>query len=184
MASTDGHYAIYALVDPPTQQVRYVGATNRPDKRRHEHRSQANRHNSRKDRWIRSLDGPPIQQILEWVEPDEWEDAERYWIRHFRGVLGPQLLNEARGGRGGWSDAARAQAMKKNLGRPKPLGSGGTPPIRRGSKSNLARLDEAAVLSIRRLNAEGLTSRQLAAQFNVTPQNIWCVVSRKSWAHV
>lgn len=58
------------------------------------------------------------------------------------------------------------------------------PPIRRGNKSNLARLNDKKISQIRKLANGGSSSRKIAKQFEVSNTTILQVVQRKSWRHV
>jgi hypothetical protein len=53
-----------------------------------------------------------------------------------------------------------------------------------GSKNAAARLNEAAVRSIRSLYATGVTQAELAAKFGVCPASIHNVVCGVTWSHV
>lgn len=90
---------IYALIDPRTGDVRYVGATTDVQRRLREHlRRKEFRYCSR---WIQSLlaEGlTPCVWVLE-VVGDGWQRAERRWIEMFRG-LGMAECNIADGGEG------------------------------------------------------------------------------------
>jgi hypothetical protein len=90
---------IYALIDPRTGNVRYVGATTNVQRRLQEHlRRKEFRHCSR---WVQSLlaeGSAPCVWILE-VAGDGWQVAERRWIETFR-ELGMAECNIADGGEG------------------------------------------------------------------------------------
>lgn len=53
-----------------------------------------------------------------------------------------------------------------------------------GSKHGRARLDEAAVLEIRRQSADGVTGRDLARAFGTSRANISLIIKRKAWTHI
>ena len=94
--------SIYALVDPRTCLVRYVGQTVEPRRRVAEHigRTGSARNRSHRDNWIRSLlklNLKPHLEVLEQVPPDQADQAERFYIALFR-ALGTDLLNVADGG--------------------------------------------------------------------------------------
>ena len=83
------HY-IYALVDPTTHQVRYVGHTHKhPEARLHEHLS-ASQPIGYVHEWIRSLapEQPTIiiLQELEGTESDAIR-TETKWIKRFRRTI-------------------------------------------------------------------------------------------------
>jgi len=93
---------IYALSDPRTNAIRYVGKSNDPDRRLQDHIVQAPRNKYRTARWVNSL----IQQglvpgieILEEVVDSEWQVSERKWILLCR-AQGCDLTNHTDGGEG------------------------------------------------------------------------------------
>lgn len=71
---------IYALDDPRTNEVRYIGRTSAPERRLSQHMSE--KKNQRKRQWIDELKGHglrPIMRILETVdtqEKGEWAESE------------------------------------------------------------------------------------------------------------
>ena len=89
---------IYGLYDPDTDELRYVGKANNPKKRLKTHLYE------RGDRrpvnnWVKALvesGKAPVQRILETVPEDQWEEAERRLIAHYRQTC--KLLNLADGG--------------------------------------------------------------------------------------
>lgn len=87
---------IYALVDPRDDQVRYVGKSDKPRTRCRQH-IRAARMGVQLPvyDWIRELldEGlEPHQEVLEETLVNEWPEAERHWIAHFR-ALGADLTN-------------------------------------------------------------------------------------------
>lgn len=95
---------IYALCEPDTGEVRYVGKTSCGAARRlREHISLSKNHRSHSYNWVRSLVArglKPSSIILEVVEPGgDWAYAEKKWIAHFRSVSG-KLVNQTDGGEG------------------------------------------------------------------------------------
>lgn len=96
------HVVIYGLVDPNTQQIRYVGKTRQKvSSRLSAHlreRSKCHRLN-----WIKSLQDrgqkPEIIILEEIFGAWPWEESERYWIAHGRAEGWP-LTNNTSGGDG------------------------------------------------------------------------------------
>jgi hypothetical protein len=89
---------IYALCDPKTKEVRYVGKADNPNCRYVQHLSDNGR--TWKANWVKKLklNGlRPSLKILEEVHEDEWELKERDWIAHYR-RLGARLTNLTDGG--------------------------------------------------------------------------------------
>lgn len=88
---------IYALKDPISNEIRYVGKTVGPlDKRLREHLHVAKRGRTHRDNWIKSLLTKPIIVLLEECEDFEWERREEYWIGQYR----TRLTNHTEGGEG------------------------------------------------------------------------------------
>lgn len=96
--------SIYALADPTTRQVRYVGKTKvSVEARLRGHITDSARHQYLpRFKWINGLllHGlrPEICE-LENVGGDDWREAERFWIAYLR-FLGCDLLNATAGGDG------------------------------------------------------------------------------------
>jgi len=96
---------IYVLIDPITNENRYVGFTSEKlEKRLNRHIQLARQH--RKDwvhNWIYQLlskNKKPTISLLEIVkEQDDWQDRERFWIQRGR-ELGWKLTNLTIGGEG------------------------------------------------------------------------------------
>lgn len=92
---------IYGLVDPRTEEVRYVGKALDPETRRKRHLQEARSSAGHTHRlnWLRGLlssDLEPSLQILEETCEAEWQARERHWIDKF-----PNLTNATAGGEGG-----------------------------------------------------------------------------------
>jgi len=89
---------IYALLDPLTNKIRYVGKANNINSRLYQHlRDNARTH---KVSWIKSLNGiKPVLILLDEIEEDEWEFWEIYWISQCK-TWGFDLVNHSNGGQG------------------------------------------------------------------------------------
>lgn len=95
---------IYALLDPLTLEIRYVGKSNDPHERLRGHLidSKCDRENNRKANWIRSLlrrGLKPKMEIIDEVSVLEWEPAEAAYIIFYK-KEGCDLLNGTPGGDG------------------------------------------------------------------------------------
>lgn len=94
---------IYALCDPTTGEVRYIGKADNPKRRMICHSWDARRGlKTHKARWISSLrasERVPAVEILQEVSSSGWQDAERYWIKLAR-MAGVRLTNTTPGGDG------------------------------------------------------------------------------------
>jgi hypothetical protein len=104
---------IYALCDPESMAVRYVGKTNDIKIRLKYHIGHCRTNRTHCARWIMSLmerQLRPVMIVLESVDDDKAEERERYWIRQGR-ECGWNLTNHTDGGEGTkgyrWSDDQR-----------------------------------------------------------------------------
>lgn len=95
---------IYALVDPRTSEIRYVGKAFDPQKRLcgHMRDSVLARYRDKRTSWLKALKSAglkPLIVILEVVAESEWQECEKKWIAHFR-AAGTNLTNTQDGGEG------------------------------------------------------------------------------------
>ena len=93
---------IYALCEPGTFDVRYVGKSNTPKRRFRTHLRSAYFEDNYKARWIRRLlaeDKKPDMTILVECELPEWEFWEKYYVKTLRDS-GFRLTNATEGGDG------------------------------------------------------------------------------------
>jgi hypothetical protein len=90
---------IYALVDPQTNEVRYVGKTKRTLRiRLRAHITDNPKHNTHKFNWIKKLKSfgfEPIIIELEVCNENNWIEREKYWIQQYN-----NLTNLTTGGEG------------------------------------------------------------------------------------
>jgi hypothetical protein len=113
---------IYALTDPVTDEVRYVGKADRVKVRYVSHLREAKSgKDSYKCNWIRQLinNGQmPKLIVLEEISQDEWKKAEIYYIKEFK-RLGHNLTNLTKGGEGFETGYVQDHlfTMKKYLGK-------------------------------------------------------------------
>lgn len=94
---------IYALVDPTTHCIRYVGYTKQSLKQRLNNHMAPSRlkKDSKKNIWLRSLNTRPIIIVLEKLgecSQKYAESSEIFWIRLLR-MAGNDLTNETIGGK-------------------------------------------------------------------------------------
>lgn len=98
---------IYALIDPISNEIRYVGKSISPNKRYYQHINP--RGFTHKDNWIRKLLSnslKPVMKILEECNDYNWEERERFWISSF-----DNLTNSTEGGQ----DGRMSEKVKKKL---------------------------------------------------------------------
>lgn len=91
---------IYGLIDPITNQIRYVGKSLNPKSRLRRHIADRNLYDSYKDRWIRKLKENNIRPeliIIDEVLEKEWQFWESYYISYFK-FIGCNLTNGTNGG--------------------------------------------------------------------------------------
>jgi hypothetical protein len=91
---------IYALCDPESGDIRYIGKANNAAKRLAGHIRESKRRDTPVYRWIRKLGGKslvPAMVVLETVPSDDWKSAEKRLIASHR-LSGTRLLNVAEGG--------------------------------------------------------------------------------------
>lgn len=119
-----GH--IYALADPKTGEVRYIGKTLlQPAEKRLKGHVKTMEIGSRRHvyNWMRKLNALPQFIIIEAVSESKINELERYWIRWMR-LTGVRLTNLTDGGDGGahsTSAETRAKMSVARRGRPIPI---------------------------------------------------------------
>ena len=89
--------AIYALVDPRTDAVKYVGKTKNTSARLAKHNQAPG--SKRLSRWLddlRSVGAFPVLRVLESVDDSVAANAESFWIRYMNAVTDEALLNCSR----------------------------------------------------------------------------------------
>jgi group I intron endonuclease len=75
---------IYALIDPVTLEIRYIGKTNNLIVRLNKHLKESKKNpKTHKQCWLNTLllkNLKPLLKILEECINDEWQEREKYWI--------------------------------------------------------------------------------------------------------
>jgi hypothetical protein len=114
---------IYALCDPKTLEVRYVGKSNTPHKRLSFHLNKKSLStDNAKNFWLRGLltkGVRPILVVLQMVTGDRWAEAERAWIVTFR-MVGAHLTNTSDGGEGVLPPTPETPSYTRRPRRPAP----------------------------------------------------------------
>lgn len=105
---------IYVLIDPRTNECRYVGKTVNPQKRLGQHLSE--RRASYRKNWVQSLlnqNVVPEMIIIDQAPRSEIDDLECFWISYLK-YIGASLVNRTKGGDGGeMTQEARTNHKKK-----------------------------------------------------------------------
>jgi len=107
---------IYALKDPRTNIIRYVGKANDPYVRYRHHLIKCRDKNTHKRNWINNLRNQnlkPILEILEEVPIDKWKEYEKMYIKKYSDE-GCDLMNYTDGGDG--ATFANSTSFKKGDG--------------------------------------------------------------------
>ena len=109
--------SVYALIDPRTSEMRYVGFSRDVLRRVRDHLTLSDRTNTHRAHWLKSLRDVglrPEVEVIETVERDAVKDAERFWIAYFR-AMGCPLTNLTVGGDGnyGWQ---MPEDVKRKIG--------------------------------------------------------------------
>lgn len=109
---------IYALCEPGTRTVRYIGKANDPKRRMRSHLHTTIKKNTPLGAWLRSGVRPELVVLRE-IPCGDWEMAEERYIRLARGC-GMNLLNVGDGGEGvNHTPEVRAKLSAANKGKPK-----------------------------------------------------------------
>lgn len=190
---------IYILVDPLTDEIRYVGKTNNLAKRRTYHfsitvQSKLRCHVSR---WLTKILNQglrPLMIEIDKVEGD-WEWCEKYWIEQFK-IWGCNLTNHSIGGGGttGWqpSEEFRKKQSILKMGRKVPQNvindfihriKGNS--FTKGEKNRNAKITEIDVVKICEMLNKGVKSVIIAKEIpNCTPNTVGLIKIHKTWKHI
>jgi hypothetical protein len=93
---------IYGLVCPISNEIRYIGKSNDPQRRLKDHLIDFRGVELGKAMWIRDLkmkNLKPELLILDEINIEDWEYWEKFYISYFRGI-GANILNTKPGGNG------------------------------------------------------------------------------------
>jgi group I intron endonuclease len=119
---------IYGLVDPITNELRYIGKSINPKVRLRKHISERSIHDSYKDRWLRkiiNLGVKPELIIIDEVLITNWQFWESHYIGYYKS-LGCKLTNGTNGGdeppsTKGRKHTAEAKLKMSNTKKGKPI---------------------------------------------------------------
>jgi GIY-YIG catalytic domain-containing protein/NUMOD3 motif-containing protein len=102
---------IYALCDPDTGDIRYIGKSDRPEERFKVHLRDL-RHANHRVNWIKNLltsGKSPRLQIIDEVPAEHWQQLEIAYIEFFKGC-GYLLVNGTSGGNGMHNPTSQVRA--------------------------------------------------------------------------
>lgn len=103
---------IYALCDPITHEIRYVGKTQMGLPKRMA-RHHGDKTSTYRGKWLRSLKEQGIKPVVHVLEETcEWVEAEQFWIAYFKS-LGARLANATLGGEGSCGFKATLETRAK-----------------------------------------------------------------------
>jgi hypothetical protein len=94
---------IYTLEHPVTNEVKYVGKTNSPERRLHYHWTVGYKSNNKIGNWLKSLKKLKLKPIMIIIDEttNDWQQLEMYWISQFK-TWGFKLTNHTNGGEGAY----------------------------------------------------------------------------------
>jgi hypothetical protein len=116
---------VYELIDPRTQECRYIGVTKDVRRRVYQHSTGPFEGRSHRANWLRQLTEAgfkPIFTVIEEVDDALWAEREAFWIAARRDH-GFDLTNSTDGGDGvrGWiPDRENVERLRRQGQRPKP----------------------------------------------------------------
>jgi hypothetical protein len=93
---------IYILIDPTTNEIKYVGKANNIKERFKNHKNRCRDSNTYKRHWINKLRLKglyPELEVIDIVPMSEWHYWEKFWISYFKSI-GCKLTNTTSGGDG------------------------------------------------------------------------------------
>lgn len=99
---------IYELIDPRTNQTRYIGKSTNAKIRysRHLNLGSLNKSNNHKNLWIKSLlkiNLKPVLNVIDEVEESDWVFFEKFYISLYK-TWGFNLTNSTEGGENGYTN--------------------------------------------------------------------------------
>lgn len=119
---------IYKLIDPFTQDIRYIGKTTNITRRLQAHITRCKYNKYHSAVWVKSIidkNSKPIIEVVEICTNENWQEREVYWINYYRNIY--NLTNILDGGEGcatygrlgsPWSESQRINNKKARLGKP------------------------------------------------------------------
>ena len=178
--------AIYKLVDPRDNTIRYIGKTEKKlSDRLSQHISEAKHKKNWKSNWIKSILSdslkPKIIEI-EVVPPGEdWVEAEQRWITYYK-LAGARLTNEGDGGEGnpGYTHTANtrkrlSETTSKHMNKHE---------IKEKHALGMSIFTKAEIISILESVAKGEKQAVIANKFNAPQSYISRLVTGYCFSHI
>lgn len=196
---------IYALIDPRTYKIRYIGKANKPNNRHNEHSSRFHENNHR-THWLVQLQNLGFRALLYVIEECNefsWQERERYWIKYYR-ELGCDLVNATDGGEGltNASQETKDKIRKAKIGTTKSeetklkmsrsqKGRVITEDHKNklsvaalGANNGASKLTDQDVLLMRGLFSEGINCPTVARIYGIHRSTVNGIKARKYWKHI
>lgn len=181
---------IYYLMDPETNQIRYVGKTVSTLRERlysHIYNTKIKTH---KSGWIKSLKTrglKPTIELIEEVSDDIWADEERFYISYFR-FLGFDLTNMSDGGEldntgKKFSKETVGKMSRAQLGKRHTLESKNKMSISKSGEGNhSSKLTRSQVEEIRKKYIPREYSyAKIATEYGVATATIQNIIEKRHW---
>lgn len=155
---------IYALCEPDTRKVRYIGKANNPSKRLGLHLSVSVKLDTHLGHWLSKLresGTKPILSVLREVPEEVWQEEEIGYIRQAR-ELGMSLVNGNDGGIGGHNPSQESREKRRVASSGARNGMFGKPSPLRGTKKTP---EQCLALSLRQIGRKYPNRRVAAPRF-------------------
>ncbi len=104
---------IYALLDPTTNEIRYIGKSKNIKRRYYEHTHNKSGNCIYLKHWLATLNEKPKLEIIELCDLTVINEKEKYWIKYYKD-LGNKLTNLTDGGEGVYG-YKRSDESKKRI---------------------------------------------------------------------
>ncbi len=165
---------IYILIDPESNEVKYVGKSNNPQRRFGRHLSRNT--NARKQQWLNSLKDKsltPELLIIDVVNVLEWEFWEYHYINLYKS-WGFNLLNLQEGGRhnsSGFKNCKHNNETKSKISIK--LTNRSRPDLSQSDfKNGRCKVTKEDVIEIRRLHNDNISARKIGKMYNMSSNAI------------
>ncbi len=178
------HAIIYALLDPESDDVKYIGKTVRYLSQRYAlHIWLANKSKDKskdkKTQWMKSMlncKKRPKIKIIEKVSLEQGDEREQFWIKHYK-EMGAVLVNSTNGGRGiaGFRHTEEAKIRIREASKIKIFSDEYKNKLsitKVGKLNPQCKLNYDDIQMIKELLMKGMRQRKIANLFNIDPSHI------------